>query len=177
MSDYLEDDIKIVRTPIQPQKYNIVLTKDGGPVSFDFPPATAELISRFGLLTPNDKRCSGGLVEDEDKIYTYLSPILGKTYKGNLIYHTSKQVIISLHDTAILGYQRQRIIDPRISNEIATFWEIYLDQRIFPDSLDTPWRQTMAEIISYEQEDDKADAALAEDIKNKLLQEATSNPS
>ena len=77
-----------------------------------------------------------------------------------------------MHETAILGYQRQKIIDPRISNEVATFWEIYLDQRIFPQSLEKDWQDLMAQIIITERDNEDADRQLAEDIKNKLLEQA-----
>lgn len=172
MSDYYEEEQTILREPIQPQKYNIVLTRDGREVSFDFSPATAESITRFGYLEPLDSRCGSGLVEEEDQLYTKLSPVIGKSFMGELAFHTQKQTIISLHETAILGYQRQKIIDPRISNEIATFWEIYLDQRIFPQSLENDWCDLMAQIIISEINNEGADRELAEDIKDKLLEQA-----
>ncbi len=174
MSDFYDDyeDDYIIRQAIQPHKYNIVLTRDGEEISFDFPPATSEHIARFGYIKPHDERCGSSLIKDEDDLYDALSPILGKTYRGDLSYHTRKQTIISLHDTAILGYQRQTIIDPRISNEIAVFWEVYLDQRIFPQSEDLEWRELMANIIISEKEDEDADKKLAEDIKDRLLEQA-----
>ena len=86
--------------------------------------------------------------------------------------HPRKQVIIALHDTAILGYQRQLVIDPRISNEVGTFWQVYLDQRIFPQSDDVEWQQLMAEIIISEIKDPDADEKLAMDIKNRLIEQA-----
>ncbi len=162
----------IAGTPLEPQKYNILLTRDGKEIDFEFPPATADMIARFGFMVPHDTRCEPELIHDEEEIYTSLAPVLGKTYRGNMSYHTRKQVIISLHDTAILGYQRQVIIDPRISNEIALFWEIYLDQRIFPQSMDDEWQKTMSKIIAGEIESEEADKLLAEDIKNRLLQQA-----
>ncbi|PIZ31056.1 MAG: hypothetical protein COY40_03030 [Alphaproteobacteria bacterium CG_4_10_14_0_8_um_filter_53_9] len=159
-------------TALEPLRYNIVLTREGDEISFDFPPATAELITRFGYLTPHDTRCDSSLVQDEEDLYTALEPILGKGYRGTLSYHTRKQVIISLHDTAILGYQRQAIIDPRLSNEIAFFWEIYLDQRIFPQSQEEDWQTLLGELIVTEKTDENADKALAEDIKSRLLAQA-----
>ncbi len=162
----------IAGTALEPQKYNIVLTRDGDEIEFDFPPATADLISRFGYIKPFDDRCAPGLIQDEDEVYQSLSKVLGSTYRGNLAYHTRKQVIIALHNTAILGYQRQSIIDPRISNEIATFWEIYLDQRVFPQAIDEEWQSLMSTIIVTEMEDDDADKKLAEDIKNRLLEQS-----
>lgn len=173
MSDFYEEQEQtILRAPVQPQKYNIVLTRDGNDVNFDFAPATAELITRYGYLEPLDTRCEGGLVDEEDQLYTKLSPVIGKNFLGELAFHTQKQTIISLHEVAILGYQRQKIIDPRISNEIATFWEIYLDQRIFPQSLEADWRDLMAQIIINEIKNEDADIELAEDIKDKLLEQA-----
>lgn len=175
MSDYYDDDVQqqhILRDPVQPQKYNIVLTRDGQEIDFDFSPAAADMITRFGYIRPNDPRCIEKTVSDEEGMFGCLSPVIGKTFHGQLAYHTQKQAIISLHETAILGYQRQKLIDPRIGNEVATFWEIYLDQRIFPQSLDEEWQDIMARIIVSELEDADADRKLAEDIKDKLLQQA-----
>lgn len=162
----------IASTAVEPQKYNIVLTREGKEIDFDFPPATTDMITRFGYLLPEDERCRDGVIDGEEELYTMLEPILGSGFRGNLAYHTRKQVIISLHDTAILGYQRQIVIDPRISNEIAIFWEIYLDQRVFPQSTEEEWKNLMAEIIISEQMDEDADRKLAEDIKNRLLDQA-----
>lgn len=173
MGDFINNEEKQVSgTQVQPQKYNIVLTRDGEEVEFDFPPATVEMITRFGYVIPEDQRCSSGLINEEEDIYEYLSAVLGQTYKGELAFHTRKQVLISLHDTAILGYQRQTVIDPRISNEVGTFWEIYLDERIFPQSEEEDWRTLMAEVIITELTDDEADRRLAEDIKDRLLEQA-----
>jgi len=102
--------------------------------------------------------------------------VLGRGYRGNLAYHTRKQVIISLHDTAILGYQRQSIIDPRLSNEIALFWEVYLDQRIFPQSQDESWQSLMGDLITQDRTNPDSDRNIAEDIKNRLLQQAADEP-
>lgn len=157
--------------PIEPMKYNIVLMKNGQKMDFDFPPAALEQITRFGFVQPHDNRAQSRLVQTDEDLYTALAPVIGKTYRGELGYHTRKQTIIALHDTAILGYQRQAIVDPRISNEVAIFWEIYLDQRVFPASQVSEWQETMAQIIIAELTDTKADARLAEDIKNKLLQD------
>lgn len=167
-----EDQQYVTGTIIQPQKYNIVLTRDDEAIDFDFPPATADEIIRFGYIVPMDNRCHPGLVLAEDDLYTRLKPVLGTNFQGNLAYHTRKQVIITLHETAILGYQRQVIIDPRISNEVALFWEIYLDNRLFRQSADIAWQQLMAEIIITERTDEEADHKLAEDIKDILLKDA-----
>lgn len=167
-----KDEVYINKQAVQPHKYNIVLTREGKEITFDFPPATSDNISRFGFITPADIRCTPGLINNEEELYSALKPILGNTFQGQLSYHTRKQTIVSLHDTAILGYQRQTIIDPRISNEIAIFWEIYLDQRIFPQSYEGDWRQLMAKIIISEKDDEDADKKLAEDIKNRLLEQA-----
>ena len=173
MSDYYDDEEQyIVSAAIQPQKYNIVLTREGDEIDFDFPPATSEMITRFGYIIPDDGRCDHGLVTDEADLYDFLTPVLGNGFRGELAYHTRKQVIVALHDTAILGYQRQSIIDPRISNEIAVFWEIYLDQRIFPQALELDWQELMSEIVISEKEDPDADRKLAEDIKARLLEQA-----
>jgi hypothetical protein len=178
MSDFYDEyeDDYVIKQAIQPHKYNIVLTRDGEEITFDFPPATSEHIVRFGYIIPHDKRCEPHVISDEEDLYDALSPILGQSYRGDLSYHTRKQTIISLHDTAILGYQRQTIIDPRISNEIALFWEVYLDQRIFPQAHEIEWRQLMMNIIISETDDDDADKKLAEDIKNRLLEQATVEP-
>jgi len=157
---------------ITPYKYNIILTRDEEELDFTFPPAPVELITRYGYLAPIDKRCTQDLVQEEEDLYEMLKPVIGAAYKGNLAYHTRKQVIIALHDTAILGYQRQSIIDPRISNEIALFWEIYLDQRIFPSAMEEDWQLLMAEVIATELHDEDADQTLAEDIKNRLLEQS-----
>ena len=167
-----EDHKVITGTPLTPQRYNIVLTRSGEEIEFDFPPAAADMITRFGYLMPHDERCGNSLIRDEDELYNALEPVIGRGYRGNLSYHTRKQVIVSLHDTAILGYQRQSIIDPRISNEIALFWEIYLDERIFPQSAEEDWQQLMGEVIMAELEDNEADRKLAEDIKTRLLEQA-----
>ncbi|MBI1308714.1 MAG: hypothetical protein GC129_02500 [Proteobacteria bacterium] len=158
--------------PLTPQRYNILLTRHGEEIDFDFPPATADLITRFGYLVPHDVRCKPGLVQNEEDLYAMLEAVLGRGYRGNLAYHTRKQVIISLHDTAILGYQRQSIIDPRLSNEVAFFWEIYLDQRIFPQSQEEDWQNLLGELVTNEKTDPEADKKLAEDIKNRLLDQA-----
>jgi hypothetical protein len=158
--------------PLTPQRYNILLTRHGEEITFDFPPATADLITRFGYLVPNDPRCTTGLIQNEEDLYDMLAPVLGRGYRGNLAYHTRKQVIVSLHDTAVLGYQRQSIIDPRLSNDVAFFWEIYLDQRIFPQSQEEDWQSLLGELITNEKTDPEADRKLAEDIKNRLLDQA-----
>lgn len=157
--------------PLEPMKYNIVLTKNGKKMDFDFAPASLEQITRFGFVQPHDKRAKSKLVLADEDLYLALGPIIGKGYRGELGYHTRKQTIIALHDVAILGYQRQAIIDPRIGNEVALFWEIYLDQRVFPASDGQEWQETMAQVIIAELTDNAADAQLAEDIKNKLLQD------
>lgn len=162
----------ITGNPLTPQRYNILLTRHGEEITFDFPPATADLITRFGYLIPNDPRCQSGLVQNEEDLYHMLESVLGRGYRGNLSYHTRKQVIVSLHDTAILGYQRQSIIDPRLSNEVAFFWEIYLDQRIFPQSQEESWQALLSELITNERNDPESDRKLAEDIKNRLLEQA-----
>lgn len=167
-----EKPITSAASPLTPQRYNILLTRQGEEIDFDFPPATADLITRFGYLVPHDTRCKPGLIQNEEDLYDLLEPVLGRGYRGNLAYHTRKQVIISLHDTAILGYQRQSIIDPRLSNEVAYFWEIYLDQRIFPQSQDESWQGLLGEMITAEKSDAEADKKLAEDIKNRLLEQA-----
>lgn len=165
-------DKQISGSALTPQRYNILLTREGEEIDFDFPPATAELITRFGFIAPHDPRCNPSLIQDEDGLYAAMEPVLGRGYRGNLSYHTRKQVIISLHDTAVLGYQRQSIIDPRLSNEIAVFWEIYLDQRIFPQSHEEDWQNLLGQLISTEKDDQDADRKLAEDIKNRLLDQA-----
>lgn len=162
----------ITGSPLTPQRYNILLTRHGDEIDFDFPPATADLITRFGYLIPHDPRCQSGLIQNEEDLYHILEPVLGRGYRGNLAYHTRKQVIVSLHDTAILGYQRQSIIDPRLSNEVAFFWEIYLDQRVFPQSQEEDWQSLLGELITAEKTDTDADRKLAEDIKNRLLEQA-----
>ena len=167
-----EEDKYITGTALQPQKYNIVLTREGEEIDFDFPPATADMIARFGYIIPTDERCVPALIQDEEDLYQTLEPVIGAGYRGEMSYHTRKQVIISLHDTAVLGYQRQSIIDPRLSNEIATFWEIYLDERVFPQALEDDWQRLMAEVIICELEDEDSDRLLAEDIKNRLLEQA-----
>jgi hypothetical protein len=160
----------IKSTTVHPLKYNIILTRDGEELQFNFPPAPAEMIARFGYIQPFDPRCTSGLIADEESLYRFLEPITGRGFRGSLAYHTRKQVIIALHDTAILGYQRQVIIDPRISNEVASFWEIYLDQRVFPQASEPAWQELMADIILAEKNDENADQRLAEDIKNRLLE-------
>lgn len=159
-------------TGVKPNTYNIILTREGEELEFDFMPAPHEMISEFGFLTPTDERCEKGIINDLEDIYDFLQPILGRHYEGELAFHTHKQTMIALHGTTILGYQRQAIIDPRISNEIATFWKIYLDQRIFPQSTEHDWQKLMSEIIMSEMKDPEADAKLAEDIKNRLIEQA-----
>ena len=172
----MEEETKYISgSVIQPQKYNIVLTREGDEISFDFPPATADQITRFGYILPEDPRCEGGLIFEEEDLYKALEPVLGSSYRGNLAYHTRKQTIITLHETAILGYQRQIIIDPRLGNEVALFWEIYLDQRVFHQALDEAWQLLMGEIISMEREDESADRKLAEDIKDILLNDVAND--
>lgn len=166
----------ITGSALTPQRYNILLTRNGEEIDFDFPPATAELITRFGFISPHDPRCAPSLIQNEDDLYEALEAVLGRGYRGNLSYHTRKQVIITLHDTAILGYQRQHIIDPRLSNKVADFWEIYLDQRVFPQSQEEDWQALLGELISGELNDENADRLLAEDIKNRLLQQAADEP-
>lgn len=168
-------DKPITGNPLTPQRYNILLTRHGEEITFEFPPATADLITRFGYLVPTDVRCQNGLIQNEEDIYDMLQPVLGRGYRGNLAYHTRKQVIVSLHDTAILGYQRQSIIDPRLSNEVALFWEIYLDQRVFPQSQEEDWQSLIGDLITSEKSDPEADRKLAEDIKNRLLEQAKSD--
>ena len=161
----------IYGTPVEPLKYNIILTKDGEPVEFDFPPAPLEQIARFGYMVPVDSRVAACLVPDDQVLYQALAPVIGKSYRGELQYQTRKQCIISLHGTAILGYQRQVIVDPRLHNEIALFWEIYLDLRVFPAAVDAAWQQAMAEVIISELKDPSADATLADDLKTRLLEQ------
>lgn len=160
---------------VQPVTYNILLTKDGDEIDFEFPPAPPEMISEFGFVIATDERCQSGLTKDNEQLVENLRPILGQSFEGELAMHPRKQVIIALHDTAILGYQRHVVIDPRISNEVATFWQIYLDQRVFPQSEDSDWQQLMAEIIVSELKDDDADEKLAEDIKSRLIDQAKSD--
>jgi len=165
--------MKYIRSAgIQPVTFNIILTRDGDELDFSFPPAPPEMIAEFGFILASDERCTSGIVQTDDDLVTNLLPILGSTFNGELAMHPRKQVIIALHDTAILGYQRQLVIDPRISNEVGTFWQVYLDQRIFPQSDDVEWQQLMAEIIISEIKDPDADEKLAMDIKNRLIEQA-----
>ena len=157
---------------VQPVTYNILLTKDGDEIEFEFPPAAPELISEFGFALAQDERCHSGLTKDKEQLVENLRPILGESFEGELAFHPRKQVIIALHDTAILGYQRHVVIDPRISNDIATYWQIYLDQRVFPQAEDPDWQELMAEIVISELKDDEADEKLAEDIKSRLIDQA-----
>ncbi len=165
----------IKTTGIQPVTFNIILTRDGDELDFDFPPAPPEMISEFGFILATDERCNSGVVQTDEELITNLAPVLGNTFNGDLAMHPRKQVIIALHDTAVLGYQRQTVIDPRISNEVGTFWQIYLDQRIFPQSEDVEWQQLMSEIIISELKDSNADEKLATDIKNRLIEQAKEN--
>lgn len=160
---------------VQPVTYNILLTRDGDEIDFDFPPASPEMISEFGFVLAKDERCKSGLTKDNEQLVENLRPILGQNFEGDLAMHPRKQVIIALHDTAILGYQRHVLIDPRISNEVGTYWQIYLDQRVFPQSEDDEWQTIMAEIIVSELKDDDADEKLAEDIKARLIDQARSD--
>lgn len=162
-------------TGIKPSTYNIILTREGDELDFKFPPAPREMISEFGYLKPLDVRCKTGVVVGADEVYKNLEPILGRSFNGDLAFHTRKQTLIALHGTAILGYQRQVVIDPRISNEVGTFWQIYLDQRIFPRSDEREWQNLMSEIIISEISDREADQKLAEDIKNRLIEQARDN--
>ena len=165
----------IKTTGIQPVTFNIILTRDGDELDFDFPPAPPEMISEFGFILATDERCKSGVVQTDEELITNLAPVLGNIFNGDLAMHPCKQVIIALHDTAVLGYQRQTVIDPRISNEVGTFWQIYLDQRIFPQSEDVEWQQLMSEIIISELKDSNADEKLATDIKNRLIEQAKEN--
>lgn len=162
---------------VQPITFNIVLTRDGDEIDFQFPPAPPEMISEFGFVLALDERCDSGLTADNEDIVKNLRPVLGQAFEGELAMHPRKQVIIALHDTAILGYQRHVVIDPRISNEVATFWQIYLDQRVFPQSEDPDWQQLMSEIIISELKDSDADEKLAQDIKTRLIEQAKNAPS
>lgn len=165
--------MKYIRSSgVQPVTFNIILTKDGDELDFEFQPAAPEMIAEFGFILASDERCASGIVQTNDHLLENLRPILGATFSGELAMHPRKQVIIALHDTAILGYQRQLVIDPRISNEIGTFWQIYLDQRIFPQSENEEWQQLMAEIIISEITDPNADEKLAQDIKDRLINQA-----
>lgn len=157
---------------IQPVTYNILLTKDGDEIDFSFPPAPSEQISEFGFVLVLDERCTSGLTKDNTHLIENLRPVLGQAFTGELEMHPRKQVIIALHDTAILGYQRHFVVDPRISNEVATYWQIYLDERIFPQANVEEWQQLMAEIIISELKDEQADEKLAEDIKTRLIEQA-----
>ena len=164
-------------TGVQPITFNIILTRDGDEIDFQFPPAPPEMISEFGFVLAQDERCVSGLTAQNQDLVENLRPILGQGFEGELAMHPRKQVIIALHDTAILGYQRHVVIDPRISNEIATFWQIFLDQRVFPQSEDTDWQQVMSEIIISEIKDGDADEKLAQDIKTRLIEQAKKDPS
>lgn len=147
------------------ERYNILLQLKGETISFEFPPATAAAIARIGYIIPTDARCRIGLV-DESTIHSALAPVLGAT-PTQLDYLTRKQVTITLHGTAILGYQRFDITDPRISNKVATLYEVYVDNRIFPQSSEPDWQYLMGELVSREE-----DAQLTEDIKNRLIEQA-----
>ncbi|RYG57730.1 MAG: hypothetical protein EON60_14225, partial [Alphaproteobacteria bacterium] len=70
----------ITGNPLTPQRYNILLTRHGEEIAFDFPPATADLITRFGYLVPSDPRCQTGLIQNEEDIYEMLQAVLGRTY-------------------------------------------------------------------------------------------------
>ena len=157
---------------IQPVTYNILLTKDGDEIDFSFPPASSDMISEFGFVLVLDDRCTSGLTKDNEHLIENLRPVLGQAFTGELAMHPRKQVIIALHDTAILGYQRHVVIDPRISNDVATHWQIYLDRRVFPQADAEDWQQLMAEVIISELKDEQADEKLAEDIKTRLIEQA-----
>lgn len=158
-----------INTEVTPEKFNICLTRHGKEIDFDFPPATDDLITRFAYIVPKDDRCEAGVINSEDELFTLLQPVMGtnRVRGGALGYKTKKQTIIALHDTAILGYQRQTIVDSMLNIEIGDMWEIYLDTRVFPQSDEPEWCNIMSDIIIREQ-----DSELAEDIKNRLLDQA-----
>lgn len=152
--------------------YNIKLLRKGNEVVFDFPPATADKISKGFYLEPLDARCQPAAVRDEQGVKDALAAVLGKGYTGRLDYTVTKGAVIELHGTAILGYQRQDVIDPRLVNKIGTVWEVYIDKRIFPQADENAWFASLGQLISTELLDDKADASLADKIKIRLLQDA-----
>lgn len=158
--------------PLTPTRYNITLTKDGAELNFVYPVPSEEEIARFGYVIPTDVRCNKRLIHKETDMYDALRAVLGSTYNGNLAYMTKKQVVISLHDTAILGYQRQDILDPRIGAKVATFWEIYCDQRIWPASREEKFQKYMSEVVSEEYVDPESDKKFVDDIQRKLLENA-----
>lgn len=151
---------------LTPECYNILLTRHGEEISFDFPPATATHIQRFGYVEPNDSRCKEGIISSEESLLTMLRPIIGEA-KVALQFQTCRQVIISLHDTAILGYQRQLVIDPRLPAKVAILWEIYVDLRTFPQAEEPAWQLLLGQLIAEEKAKE-----LAESIKDRLLEQA-----
>lgn len=155
---------------INPTTYNIVLTDGNEDVSFDLPPALAPDIVQLGYVLPVDDRCEPGLITRETHLHTRLAPVLGSTFQGTLGYQTRKQTIVAIHDTAILAYTRQDIIDPRLSNKVATLWDVYIDSRFFPKAREPEWLELMGQLISMELAQPDADSALAEIIKQKLLE-------
>lgn len=152
---------------LMPERYNIQLTRHGKPIDWDFQPAIVSDIARFGYIIPFDDRCKNIVIQVEEDVYTALEPVLGKSYKGPLDYKTKKQSVISLHDVAILGYQRQAITDPRLNNHIADMYEIYLDKRVFPMWANQDWLILMGKRIAEEQT-----MSLAQDIKDLLIKQA-----
>lgn len=154
---------------LQPAAYNITLTRQGEIVEFDFEPANATDIHRFGYLIPEDSRCKTCMVNSEDELYATLKPVLGSKIVP-LNFNTRHQAIIQLHETAIVGYQKQVITDPRIGCPIATLWEVYLDKRIFPYWADTDWLFMFGALIT-----EGEDAELAESIKDQLIEQANGN--
>lgn len=152
---------------LTPERYNIQLTRHGAPVEYDFQPAIVSDIARFGYIVPFDSRCKKDVVQTEEDVYTVLEPVLGRQYRGGLDWKTKKQAVISLHDVAILGYQKQAIVDPRLNNHIADMYEIFLDKRIFPQWANQNWLVLLGEQITEEKT-----MALATDIKNVLVKHA-----
>lgn len=145
------------------EQFNIVLTKDGEEIDFHLPLVEKDMNL---YILPKDSRCVAQefCVDDVQRI---MGPVLGKSAKNLTLYSKPKKVIeISLHNTSILRYVVNDVIDPRLSNVIAEVVATYSDPRIFTDA------EVAILHIVENYEDEEFPRQLASDIKDKLLRQS-----
>lgn len=162
---------------VPPQSFNIHLTLKGQRVDWTVPPATTDNITRIGYLRPLDGRCGEGLIMNENDVYCRLGPVLGTNYRGELRYQITKQMLFNLQGTAILGYQRKQVVDPRLENPIANLWDIYVDNRIFSKAFysNNKYLGELGEVISLELEDCEADRMFVNGLKDELIRNSNAS--
>lgn len=144
------------------ERFDILLTRKGEEVKFEFAPAKANEITQFTFLKEPQTK-----VNSEQELCFALRSVIGSQPVA-LKTPVKSATIISFHEVAILGYDIHSVIDPRLDNKIAELVQVYVDNRLFPLHSNESWQSDLTSLIWTD-----GPAILAEKIKQKLVEQAS----